>query len=43
VATLSYLPFAFFNIASPVLSVLLGVTGFKIIHSQPTSELEESR
>jgi len=43
VATLSYLPFAFFNIASPVLSVLLGVTGFKIIHSQPTSELEESK
>jgi len=43
VATLSYLPFAFFNIVSPVLSVLLGVTGFKIIHSPPTSELEESR
>ena len=30
VATLSYLPFALFNIASPVLSVLYGFTGFKI-------------
>jgi Na+:H+ antiporter, NhaC family len=31
VATLSYLPFAIFNIASPVLSVLYGFTGFKIV------------
>jgi Na+:H+ antiporter, NhaC family len=30
VATLSYLPYALFNIASPVLSVLYGITGFKI-------------
>lgn len=31
VATLSYLPFAFFNIASPALSVFYGFTGFKIV------------
>lgn len=29
VATLSYLPFAFFNIFSPMLSVLYGFTGFR--------------
>src|SRR5262249_32850268 len=29
VPTLAYLPFCFFNIASPVLSVLWGITGFK--------------
>jgi Na+:H+ antiporter, NhaC family len=30
VPTLSYLPYAIFNYASPILSVLYGVTGFKI-------------
>lgn len=30
VATIAYLPFCIFNIASPIISVLLGVTGFKI-------------
>lgn len=30
VATLSYLPFAFFNLASPALSVVYGWTGFRI-------------
>jgi Na+:H+ antiporter, NhaC family len=30
VPTLAYLPFAIFNIASPLLSVLWGVIGFKI-------------
>ena len=30
VPTLAYLPFAIFNIASPLLSVLWGMTGFKI-------------
>ena len=30
VATLSYLPYAIFNYASPALSVLYGITGFKI-------------
>ena len=30
VSTLAYLPFCFFNIASPLLSVLYGITGFKL-------------
>ncbi|MEV0095026.1 Na+/H+ antiporter NhaC [Streptomyces sp. NPDC050738] len=30
VATLSYLPYAVFNYASPALSVLYGITGFKV-------------
>jgi NhaC family Na+:H+ antiporter len=30
VSTLAYLPYCFFNIASPLLSVLYGFTGFKI-------------
>lgn len=30
VPTLAYLPFCFFNILSPLLSVLYGITGFKI-------------
>jgi NhaC family Na+:H+ antiporter len=31
VATLLHLPFAFFNIFSPLLSVLYGFTGFKLV------------
>ncbi len=31
VSTLSYLPFALFNIFSPLLSVIYGVTGFKVV------------
>ena len=30
VSTLLYLPFAFFNIISPLLSLAYGITGFKI-------------
>jgi NhaC family Na+:H+ antiporter len=35
VPTLVYLPFCFFNIASPLLSVLYGFTGFKIEKVDP--------
>jgi NhaC family Na+:H+ antiporter len=35
VPTLSYAPFAFFNLASPALSVLYGFTGFKIVPADP--------
>ncbi len=37
VSTLSYLPFCFFNIASPLLSVTYGFTGFKVerLDTQP--------
>ncbi|MGY0497416.1 Na+/H+ antiporter NhaC [Nocardia sp. FBN12] len=37
VSTLLYLPFAFFNIASPLLSVAYGFTGFKIEKVSPAS------
>lgn len=40
VATLSYLPFAVFNIASPVQSVIYGFTGFKIVKTTPSDETE---
>lgn len=35
VSTWAYLPFCFFNIASPLLSVLYGFTGFKIERTPP--------
>jgi NhaC family Na+:H+ antiporter len=38
VATLSYLPYAIFNYASPALSVLYGITGFRIERTGPVVE-----
>ena len=38
VATLAYLPFCFFNLASPLISLLYGFTGFRIERVQPTGE-----
>jgi NhaC family Na+:H+ antiporter len=35
VPTLVYLPFCFFNIASPLLSVIYGFTGFKVEKVEP--------
>jgi NhaC family Na+:H+ antiporter len=35
VPTLAYMPFAFFNIFSPFLSVMYGVTGFKVERTAP--------
>jgi NhaC family Na+:H+ antiporter len=35
VSTFAYLPFCFFNIASPLLSVLYGFTGFKVERTTP--------
>lgn len=40
VATISYLPFAVFNLASPLLSVLYGVTGFKVTRASTTDEID---
>jgi NhaC family Na+:H+ antiporter len=40
VATLSYLPFAVFNIASPVLSVIYGYTGFRIVKTPSTERAD---
>jgi NhaC family Na+:H+ antiporter len=42
VSTLSYLPFCFFNIASPLLSVLYGFTGFKIERVEPQAETSDT-
>ncbi|WP_327334573.1 Na+/H+ antiporter NhaC [Streptomyces anulatus] len=41
VATLSYLPYAIFNYASPALSVLYGITGFKIEKIEPGSDQDQ--
>jgi NhaC family Na+:H+ antiporter len=38
VATIAYLPFCFFNLASPVISLFYGFTGLKIERVQPTGE-----
>jgi NhaC family Na+:H+ antiporter len=38
VSTLSYLPYCVFNIASPVLSVLFGFTGFRVPRLDPETE-----
>lgn len=35
VATLSYLPFCIFNLASPFMTLLFGLTGYRIRHYQP--------
>jgi NhaC family Na+:H+ antiporter len=39
VATFAYAPFAFFNVLSPIVSVIYGYTGFSImtIEEDPTS------
>ena len=42
VPTLVYLPYCFFNIVSPVLSVLYGITGFKIEKVPPIDESADS-
>jgi len=42
VPTLLYLPFCFFNIASPLLSVLYGFTGFRLEKVEPQQTAEET-
>jgi Na+:H+ antiporter, NhaC family len=41
VPTASYLPFCFFNFASPILDVLYGFIGFKVPSSTPESAERE--
>jgi NhaC family Na+:H+ antiporter len=36
VATVAYLPYCFFNLLSPVISLIYGFTGFRIEHIEPT-------
>jgi len=38
VPTLVYLPFCFFNILSPILTVLYGATGFRIVRTRPKED-----
>ena len=38
VATLAYLPFAFFNLVNPLVSILYGFTGFTIETIDETAE-----
>lgn len=42
VSTFLYLPFAVFNIASPILSVLFGITGFKIEKTAPVETTDHA-
>lgn len=42
VPTLAYLPFAFFNIASPLLSVVYGYTGFRIVKTPSTEKAPDA-
>jgi NhaC family Na+:H+ antiporter len=36
VPTIAYLPYCFFNLASPVISLIYGFSGFRIEHIEPT-------
>ena len=38
VATIAYLPYAFFNLLSPLISLIYGFTGFHIEHIPPAQE-----
>ena len=42
VATVAYLPFCFFNLLSPVISLFYGFTGINIEHVEPTAGLPGS-
>ena len=35
VATLTYLPYCIFNLVSPIMSILIAITGYKIKHTTP--------
>ncbi|WP_246371813.1 Na+/H+ antiporter NhaC [Marilutibacter penaei] len=39
VATLDYLPFAFFNLVNPIVSAVLAYAGFKILHTTPRANV----
>ena len=41
VATLAYLPFVFFNLINPVVSVIYGFTGFTIVKTDEADEVAE--
>src|SRR5215472_1339004 len=37
VPTVEYLPFAFFNLINPLLSIIFGFTGFRVEHAEPAA------
>jgi len=41
VSTLTYLPYCIFNMISPLMSILVAVTGYKIFHKKPQLNGEE--
>jgi NhaC family Na+:H+ antiporter len=42
VATVAYLPYCFFNLLSPVISLVYGFTGFRIEHIEPSEPPESA-
>ena len=40
VPTFTYLPYCFFNLISPLMSVVVAATGYKIFHKEPEAETE---
>jgi NhaC family Na+:H+ antiporter len=38
VATVAYLPFAFFNLINPLISIIYGFTGFRIVRIEPIEQ-----
>jgi NhaC family Na+:H+ antiporter len=41
VSTMSYLPFAFFNILNPLVALAYAFTGFRIEHVEPETPSEQ--
>ena len=40
VSTFTYLPYCFFNLISPIMSVVVAATGYKIFPKEPEAETE---
>ena len=36
VATITYLPFCFFNLISPLMSIIIALTGYKVVRAVKT-------
>lgn len=41
VATMEYLPYCIFNIVSPFMSIFMAAIGYKIVHKDPTPDVDE--
>jgi len=42
IATLAYLPYCFFNLINPIISIIYGITGFTITKIKPTEKIIEN-